>query len=529
MSDKQHAQKLSFIFYPLLLLFVFYIGALNAQAPVLQVTNSFNQQSVLYSSDTFAHTAWKPVLYTDSTYQKSNRSWLYRKFFEEHLLQVQQPDFNIFADVVFDEVAGSSKRQIPITNTSDKTNFTYTNTRGYEISGNVNNKFYFQTDLFETQASFPGYVDSFIRKYHVVPFQSNYKNFNHNGFDFSYSSAKLIYTPNKHFLINLGYGTNFIGDGYRSLLMSDYNTNYPYLRTAISFGKFQYSVMYSQYLNNGNDSIYALGKPRKWGQTYLLDWHAAKNLNIGIFNAVISSIENENHETDFGLTHVSPIIFAHASTSPSGLKNNDVYGLNVKYTIIPTIDAYAQFMLDKTGRAAWENRYGYQVGIRAGNLFKLNGLNAQLEFNTVRPYSYAADTITTVYEHNNQPLAHPLGANFKEGVLVADYSYKRWWVRLEALTARYGVDSLASVDFGRDIYKPLYNHSEENDVTTGQGLSTNLYYGDLRLAYILNKKTNLRIETGTVYRHETNRLKNYSDLYFYVGIRFTFRKLIYDF
>ena len=156
MSDKQHAQKLSFIFYPLLLLFVFYIGALNAQAPVLQVTNSFNQQSVLYSSDTFAHTAWKPVLYTDSTYQKSNRSWLYRKFFEEHLLQVQQPDFNIFADVVFDEVAGSSKRQIPITNTSDKTNFTYTNTRGYEISGNVNNKFYFQTDLFETQASFPG-------------------------------------------------------------------------------------------------------------------------------------------------------------------------------------------------------------------------------------------------------------------------------------------------------------------------------------------------------------------------------------
>ena len=270
MSDIQYANKLSFIFYLLFVLLFFYTGSINAQAPVLQVTNSFNQQSVLYNSDTFAHTTWKPVLYVDSTYQKSNRSWLYRKFFEEHLLQVQQPNFNIFADVVFDEVAGSSKREIPTTHTSDKTNFTYVNTRGYEVSGNISNKFYFQTDLFETQASFPAYVDSFIRKYKVVPFQNNYKNFKHNGFDFTYSSAKLIYIPNKHFLFNLGYGTNFIGDGYRSLLMSDYNTNYPYLRTAITFGKFQYSVMYSQYITNRNDSIYAYGNPRKWGQTYLL-------------------------------------------------------------------------------------------------------------------------------------------------------------------------------------------------------------------------------------------------------------------
>ena len=260
-----------------------------------------------------------------------------------------------------------------------------------------------------------------------------------------------------------------------------------------------------------------------------LDWHATKNLNIGLFNAVISSIQNDDNETQYGLTHFSPIIFAHASTSPSGLKNNDIYGLNVKYTITPTVDAYAQFMLDNTGSADWEKRYGYQVGIRAGNLFKVNGWSGQLEFNAVRPYTYASDTITTVYAHNNQPLAHPLGANFKEGIFITDYSYKRWWVRLEVLTARYGIDSSTSVDFGRDIYKPLSNHSTENDVTTGQGLNTKLYYGDLRLAYILNKKTNLRVETGAVYRNEKNMLSDYTDVYFYLGIRFTFRKLIYDF
>jgi hypothetical protein len=71
-------------------------------------------------------------------------------------------------------------------------------------------------------------------------------------------------------------------------------------------------------------------------------------------------------------------------------------------------------------------------------------------------------------------------------------------------------------------------HSTEDNII-GQGVYTKLYYGDLRIAYILNRKTNLRIETGAVYRNERNRINEYHDTYFYVGVRFTFRKLIYDF
>jgi hypothetical protein len=144
----------------LFLLVVFFIisYSLIAQSPVLQVTNSFTQQSVLYNRDSFLHTAWKPVLYTDSTYQKSNRSWVYRKFFEEHLLQVQQPGFNIFGDVVFDEYIGSTKRAVPTGASSgqndDKSKTIYMNTRGYDFSGNIGDKFYFQTDLYENQGRF---------------------------------------------------------------------------------------------------------------------------------------------------------------------------------------------------------------------------------------------------------------------------------------------------------------------------------------------------------------------------------------
>ncbi|MBS1746352.1 MAG: hypothetical protein JST21_09315 [Bacteroidetes bacterium] len=507
---------------------------IKAQSPILQITNSYNRQAVLYNTDSFAHTAWQPVLYTDSTYQKSNRSWLYRKFFEEHLVQVQQQGFNIFADPMFDEYLGYTKRRIPTvasvnSSDADKSNSVYMNTRGYNLSGNIGNKFYFQTDLYETQGSFPAYTDSLIRKTGAITFQSRYKNLKSRGYDWTYSTARLVYTPNKHLLFNLGYGTNFIGDGYRSLLLGDYNTPYPYFRTAINFGNFQYSVMYAQYITDFNAYTYAEGYPRKWGQTYLLDWHATKQFNIGIFNSVISSIENSDHKRDFGFTHFSPIIFLHASKSPSGLSNNDIYGLNLKYSIFPSLTAYGQFMLDNAGSNDWQKRYGFQLGVRSGDLFRVKNLNAQLEFNTVRPYSYAADTLTTAYTHNNQSLAHPMGANFKEGLFVADYSIDRWYFRIESIVARYGVDSSKTDDYGMDVTKPLFMHSVTDNVTTGQGLRTKMFYGDARVAYVFNKKTNMRLEAGATFRKEKNSLNSYTDTYFYFGVRMSFRKLIYDF
>jgi len=515
----------------LLLIFVFYFLLLHAQAPVVRLTNNFTQQNILYYTDTFAHTAWKPVLYTDSTYIKSNHSWLYRKFFEEHLLQVQHQSFNIFADIIVDEYIGAGKRGIPTSRSiTGKSKALMMNTRGYEAGGNIGNKFYFETAIYENQGRFPGYVDSAVRKTGVIPFQNRYKNIGDGkGFDFSYSSARLVYTPNKHFLFDLGFNNNFIGDGYRSLLLSDYNTVYPYFKTAITVGNFQYSVMWSQYVSEPERTIYALGYPRKWGQTYFLDWHATKQFNIGIFNSVISPNETSDHKKDVGISLASPIIFVHADKSPSGVQLNNISGLNLKYAIIPSVNIYGQFMLDELGDGEWQKRYGWQAGIRISDVLNVNGWNALAEFNTVRPYAYASDDAATVYSHNNESLADPLGANFKEAIGVTDYTYKNWWFRLEVMAAHYGVDSSSSVDYGHDIFKPVYLHSKENNITTDQGLLTKLYYGDFRMAYILNKKTNLRIEAGAVYRNEKNRDATYKDMYGYIGVRMSFRKLIYDF
>ena len=63
------------------------------------------------------------------------------------------------------------------------------------------------------------------------------------------ASGSLVYTPKKWLSFQAGHGKNFIGDGYRSLLLSDNAFNYPYLRTTFTFGKLQYNVMYASFQN----------------------------------------------------------------------------------------------------------------------------------------------------------------------------------------------------------------------------------------------------------------------------------------
>ncbi|MDQ2751826.1 MAG: hypothetical protein M3R72_02275 [Bacteroidota bacterium] len=492
----------------------------------------------VYRNDSIAHTTWKPVLLTDSIVQPSQHSWLRRKFFEEHLLSVQQPGFNLYGDIIEDEHIGYDTRAVSPPNPSPQVyHIPELNTRGYEVHGNIGNQFYFETNFYENQGRFPGYLDSLVRITQAIPRTANYKNAlgDGPGFDFNYSSARLVYTPNKHLLFDLGYNQNFIGDGYRSLFLSDWSINYPYFRTAITFGKLQYSVMWSEYITAtktasqlANSPYYAFGFSHKWAQTYLLDYAVTKKFSAGLFESVVWSGGNINLNSEIDATYASPIIFAHSGKSKSGIDNNELLGLNLKYHFLPKANVYSQLALDKTGSDA-ANRYGVQAGVRVWDFLKIANWNAVLEFNTVRPYTYSSSDLHAVYGHANLPLAHPLGANFREVVGVTDFTYKKWWFRAEAFIAQQGLDSAnGAVNFGSNIFNGSTAYPSGN-ISTMQGVKTNIYYGELRIAYVLNPKTNLRLETGFTYRRESNSVRVFEDKYAYIGVRMSFRNLVYDF
>jgi len=509
----------------------------KAQTPSLLITNSYNEQQVIYNNDTMLHTAWKPLLYIDTSASKGTGSWFHRKFLQEHLLQLRQKDFNLNADLIFDEYIGYSKRPIkpvPINGvTKEPSNVPMMNTRGYEVSGNISDKFYFETAAYENQGRFGGYIDSFIRNNKVIPGQSVYKNVGDGlGFDFSISEAKLMYQPSKHFLFDLGYGKNFIGDGYRSMLLSDWAYNYPYLKTSIDFGKLQYSFMWSQYISDKNPTLQNHQEQfRKWSQTFLIDWKATKHLSLSLFETVMWPDQDSARRSDRSPWIASPIIFLHGSESPSGVPNSTIVGTNMKYQLFKRTHVYAQFAADHLGDlSSWETRYAIQLGIRSGNLFNVNNLNGLLEFNTARPYMYASNSLNTNYAQLKQSLANPHGGNFKESLLLLDYRIKSWYFRFETFVTRYGSDSLfGTTNYGRDIFKPVSSHTVSSDVKTGQGVATNILYADMRIAYILNPATNMRIEAGFTYRDEKSDLFTYKDRMFYIGIRMSFRKISYDF
>ena len=505
-----------------------------AQAPELRTTNTYNEQQVVYDNDSMMHTAWKPVLYNDTTIKRGTGTWFHRKFFQEHLLQIREGKFNLNADLIFDEYIGYSKREIPTGHragiSSDSiTHVPMMNTRGFEVSGNFSDKFYFETAFYESQGRFGGYVDSSVRKYRVVPGQGGWKNVGDGkGFDFSSSASRLVYMPGKHFTFDLGYGKNFIGDGYRSLVLSEFSYNYPYFKTTITYGKFQYNAMWSQYITDRTIGLSnKQGYFRKWGQTFLVDYQATKRFSVSVFETVMWPDQDSMRNKDVSPWLLSPVIFLHGSKSPSGVHNNVIAGTILKYRIFHQTHLYGQLALDNTG-SGWESRYAAQLGIRSGSVFGVKNLNAIIEANIARPYTYATNTLFTNYGHNNQALAHPLGANFKEGLIVASYAYKNWYFRAESFIAKYGLDSSTDVNYGQNIFKPIDTHTA-TDVSVGQGLSTNIFYADLRVAYVINPVTNMRIESGFTFRNEKNSTVFFKDRIFYIGIRMSFRNLLYDF
>jgi hypothetical protein len=192
------------------------------QAAVKPFVNGVNYNKQQLDSSNNARYAYK-------TYK---RAWL-RKIKHESLLLVDSPDFKLSLDPLFYFEGGQDRKF------SDSTY--YTNTRGVLIRGSVGQKFAFESTFLENQAVLPDYLSQFVRTWEVVPGQGRVKKFKTNGFDFANASGVMSYSPFKVLNIMAGSGKLFIGNGYRSLLLSDNAFNYPYLKINFHTQKFAYT------------------------------------------------------------------------------------------------------------------------------------------------------------------------------------------------------------------------------------------------------------------------------------------------
>ncbi|WP_298761473.1 gliding motility protein RemB [uncultured Psychroserpens sp.] len=499
----------------------------------------FDQQ--MNGLGTNSHTAAKPFIYEDvakyydfkaekEALIKGSDAWWSRKLWNEHLVAVQGKNFWFTADPVFDLQLG--------TDTEADFSTTYNNTRGIFIQGGLGKKFNFTASIYESQGRFAQYFNEYAISLEaegaepIVPGRGLAKPFKDRGFDYPVAEAYLSYTPASFINIQFGHGKNFIGDGYRSLLQSDATSPYPFLKLNTTFWKIKYTNTW-MWLRDVRAEVTEDGAfLTKYMANHYLSWNVSKRLNIGLFESVLWSNDNDR---GFDINYLNPVIFYRAIEFSTGQDaGNAILGASAKYKWNNKVNLYGQFILDEFsldditgGEKSWKNKFGYQLGVKYFNAFKVDNLLLQLEYNRVRPYTYSHNSIVLNYAHNNQPMAHLWGANFSEAIAIGRYHYKRWFADAKFIIGRRGFDFNEGDDFanyGSNIYRSEVDRNAETGITVGQGNTTNVFQADLGGGYVVNPVTNLRLFTNITFRNydpqaNTAAALNTNTLWFTVGVR----------
>jgi len=528
--------KKSIIFFIFILLFASRQGF--AQLIYQPYSYQFYQKlnTAEYSPSTSLHTALKPYFISDSSsirhaydsvmktnVNDSGKTWLYRALFTEHGLNVKNKDYTLYGDLLFDLQGG---REFINKQT------TYLNTRGFQVGGTIGSNFFFYTSGFENQATFPNYLAAYISKTGMIPGEA----YDRVGFlrynDWSYVTAMMGYTPSKTVTIALGEDKTFIGDGYRSMLLSDYAAPYPMLRVTFNlFKNVQYMAMWA-YMEDQNavnfDSF--SDYRREWGAFHYIDWNITNRASLGFFNAIIDEEANDQGKLHgFDANYVDPVYFSSAIGPGGSVPDHTLVGFNVKYKVLDKTTVYGQLLFDQSLPSADKSSgNAWQLGFKGSDLFKVNNLHYLFEYNTAAPYTYSNQNPIVSYTELSEPLGDPLGANFKEMLGILNYSVGKFDLQGEIDYAKYGL-GIGKLNYGQDITLADNINLPSETGVTGQGLATTVKYAEGTIAYIINPKYNLRVEVGAVVRQETNSQTDTKTVWLTLGLRSSFRDLYHDF
>jgi hypothetical protein len=407
-----------------------------------------------------------------------------------HFLEVNQPDFYLRLNPLIDLRYGKQK------NDSEDSFF---NRRGVKLRAGIDDRIFFNFDILETQTGLPDYVRQFRSRFGGIPGAGFLKTYSldlvnvSRGGDFLNGQGYVSADLTKHVGARLGYGRHFIGDGERSLLLSDFSNNYPYLELNWRIWKFHYRNIFAE-LTSGPQMTVPTGQPlsKKYLASHYLSINLGDRLTFGLFEAVVM-----NRENGFDLAYLNPIILYRTIEQSVGSPDNAIVGLTGRYRTPFRVEVYGQFILDEfkfdelfvERRGWWANKFGYQLGARYADAFGVDQLDLMVERNLVRPYTYTHRELSN-YTHFAMPLAHPLGANFKEVLVGFDY---RPLPRLHLRTRLYLIDQgegtedrivgenlnqphgLREMDFGNEIGQGIHYTNTLLSVTASYELKPNLW------------------------------------------------------
>ncbi|MCJ8164825.1 hypothetical protein MKJ04_08210 [Pontibacter sp. E15-1] len=469
------------------------ISARNARTAVDQ----FNAQYLLNDN-------WS---YTNQDNNKSQRPFL-RHFYQNttDLYHFRNDNFTLRVNPVL-------HLEVGLDNQTDGVR--YVNTRGVQVEGSIDGRFGYYAFIGENQARFPGYVVDRIERDDVVPHEVYWKQFKEDGYDFITARGYLNYALSDHVEIQLGHDRHVIGDGYRSLVYSDYAPPAFFLKLNTRVWKLHYMNLFQELIAESrrrNDQLL----PKKYMALHRLGINITDNINVGLFEQVVFS----RGKGKFELQYLNPIIFYRSIEQALGSDDNAMLGADFRWNIRNRVQVYGQLMLDefllkevKASDGWWGNKQAGQVGAKYIDAFGLSNLDLQGEVNLIRPYTYQHKDIYTNYQHYNQPLAHPIGANLYELIGIVRYQpIPRLNLTAKAIATRYGQDT-DTLNYGGNVLLPYTSRVSDYGNEIAQGVATNQVYLDLTASFQL--RHNVFLDLKQVVRRADAEINTFdSNTYF---------------
>lgn len=415
-----------------------------------------------------------------------------------NLYEVHIKDFDLIINPVIQVIVSKEK---------DNDETLYLNTRGLTLRGKIANKIGFYTYMTDNQEKDPFYVRDWVNARKAVPGAGFYKQFKQTGYDYFDARGYITFNVTKYINVAFGYDKNFIGNGHRSMFLGDAGNSNLFLKLNTRIWKFNYQNLFMELHSAeipGGDKLL----PKKYAAMHHLDISFTKWLNIGLFEGVVFGRKDR---FDFG--YLNPIIFYRSIEQQNGSFDNSVAGLDLKANFAKKIQLYGQLCLDEfllseitKNNGYWGNKWGIQAGAKYIDAFGISNLDLQLEYNVVRPYTYSHRDSVANYTHYNQPLAHPLGANFSEFIGLARYQPAPKWLAIAKLIYyQQGRDYNNVISYGSNIFLPNVIPPRQGDFghTLGSGWKTNVLYFSFLLSYELRE--NLFLELNGVYRKQETK------------------------
>ncbi len=420
--------------------------------------------------------------------KKPNLNTFYKT--KPNFLEVKTNNFFLALNPVFQYVQGvESGYNKPL----------YLNSKGVTARGTIGKKIGFSTYLTDNQERGPQFFQQNVNQYRAVPGVGFYKPFKTSGYDYFDARGYITVRAGNAIDVQFGYDKNFIGNGYRSLFLSDWGNSNLFLKLNTRIWKINYQNIFMELMpqfKKTGDSLL----DRKYAAMHHLSMNVTKWLNIGLFEGVIFG--RKNH---FDFQYLNPIIFYRHIEGTVGSPDNAVAGFDFKANIAHRAQLYGQLLLDefvlseiKKNNGSWVNKYGIQVGLKYVDAFGIDNLDIQIEANRVRPFTYTHNDTISNYTHYNQPLAHPLGANFQEFLGIIRYQpAPKWHIYLQGIYYYKGLDS-AGINFGGNVFRDYTTRTKNDGFKIGSGDKATVLNTLLQVSYEIRE--NIFLELSGQYR-----------------------------